>query len=284
MRILLILAIAAIDVAAQSPTVQFTNTTRPGSADFQIGDRFEIVLNGAANQSVSVRTTMSGRTGWGPVVGWTDMSGRWSTTGQYERSDFGDWSEVWTVGRKRASPVVHFSVSAPCLKGGQHILMYAGLPRSETCDTAEGRQTFVTPSDAEPFRTPDGRAIPGRVRSSMTAEQYQMELMQSLITIGPSGVRSRQIGDEAAALITKIIGDNALTESETRNVLSIIRAAFERPYRFPPAARNLSATLLLLQSVSNATEQEDLKQQIAEAIAYVQRQVNVGTSASLPIM
>jgi hypothetical protein len=283
MRILLILAVAAIDVAA-GPTVQLINTTRPGSAGFQIGDRFEIVLNGAANQSVSVITTMTGRTGWGPVIGWTDMNGRWSTTGQYERTDFGDWSEVWTVAGKMVNPVVHFSVSAPCLEGGQHILMYSGLPRSETCDTAEGRQTFGTQSDAEPFRTPDGRAIPGRVRSSMTAEQYQMEIMQSLITSGPSGVRSRQIGDEAAALITKIIGANALTESETRNVLSIIRAAFERPDRFPRAARNLSATLLLLQSVSNATEQEDLKQQIAEAIAYVQRQVNAGTTDSLPIM
>jgi len=146
------------------------------------------------------------------------------------------------------------------------------LARAESCETAEGRQTFTAPSDTEPFRTPGGRVVPGRVRPNMTAEQYQMEIMQSRIASDPGRARLRQPGDEAAALITKMIRANAFTDGETRNVLSVIRAAFETPDRIPPAAKDPSATLSLLRNLANATEQESLKQQIAETIAYVQGQ------------
>jgi hypothetical protein len=64
MRILLALIAAALSVAAQSPAMRIANASRPGS-DFQIGDRFEIVITGAANQPVSVRTTMQGLTDLG---------------------------------------------------------------------------------------------------------------------------------------------------------------------------------------------------------------------------
>jgi hypothetical protein len=270
MRILLVLAVAVIPIVAQSPVTQLTNATRPGSKDFQIGDRFEIVITGAANQPVSVRTTMQGRTDWGPVIGWTDLSGRWSMTGQFEKDDFGDWSEVWTVGGKLASPAVHFSVGAPCLKGGQGFAALSGPNMALTCETAEGRQTFVTPSDTEPFRTPDGRLVSGRMRSNMPAEQYHAEIMQSLITRRASEARSGQHGDEAGDLIMKMIGPNALNEDETRNVLSIIRAAFERPEFIPQAAKDPSGTLILLRNLADSTGQESLKLLIAGTIAYVQ--------------
>jgi hypothetical protein len=139
-----------------------------------------------------------------------------------------------------------------------------------TCDTAEGRQTFATAWDTEPFRTLDGRVVPGRMGSNMTAEQYQAEIMQHLITVSGSEVRSRQLGDEAAALIMKTIGVNTLSADETRNVLSIIRAAFEKPDLIPQAAKDPSETLLLLRNLANSTDQESLKQQIAETMAYVQ--------------
>jgi hypothetical protein len=270
MRALLILAIAVVPAVAQKPAVLLTNSTRPAGTDFQIGERFEIVVTAAANQPVSVRTTMKGRTDWGPVVGWTDLSGRWSTTGQFEKGDFGDWSEVWTVGGKLASPALHFSVGAPCLKDGQSFAMMSGPNMVLTCETAEGRQTFATPSDAEPFRTPDGRVVPGRNQSNMTAEQYHTEILQYLITSRASEARSGQHGDEAGALITKIIGPNTLDEDETRNVLSIIRAAFEKPDRIPQTAKDPSGTLLLLRNLADSTAQEGLKQQIAETITYVQ--------------
>ncbi len=126
MRSLPVLVVAALVAAAQGPLVRLTNATRPTSNDFQIGDHFEIVITGRANQPVSVRTTMNGRTDWGPVIGRTDLIGRWSTTGQFEKSDLGHWTEVWTIGGKLANPVVHFSVSAPCLKGGQGLRRVLG--------------------------------------------------------------------------------------------------------------------------------------------------------------
>jgi hypothetical protein len=47
-RILSLLALAVIPAAAQVPAVLINNVTRPGSADLQIGDRFEIVITGCA--------------------------------------------------------------------------------------------------------------------------------------------------------------------------------------------------------------------------------------------
>jgi hypothetical protein len=269
MRILLILSFAVIPAGAQNSVVRFTNVTHPASQDFQIGDRFEIVIMSAANQPVSVRTTMHGRTDWGPVIGWTDTSGRWSTAGVFEKADFGDWSEVWTVGGELANPSIHFSVGAPCLKGGQSFVAQSGPNISLTCETAEGRRSFGTPSYTEPFRTPDGRVVPGR-QSNMTAEQYHAEIMESLITYRPSDTASGRLGDEAGILIAKITGVNALSEDETRNVLALIRAAFEKPELIPAAAKDPSGTLLLLRNLTDSTLQSSLKQQIADTIAYVQ--------------
>ena len=101
MRILLTLVLAIVPAVAQIPLVSLLNASRPGS-DFQVGDRFEIVIAAAPNQPVSVRTSRQGYTDWSPVVGTTDSTGRWSTGGQFEKRDFGSWGEIWTVGGKLA--------------------------------------------------------------------------------------------------------------------------------------------------------------------------------------
>jgi hypothetical protein len=270
MRILLTLALAAIAVFAQAPAVLLKNATRPESKDFQTGDRFEIVITGGANQPVSVRTTRRTRTDWGPVIGWTDGSGHWSTAGQFEKSDFGDWAEVWTVGAKIANPALHFWVGGACLKDGQGFLASTGCCTSLSRDTAWGPQTFATPSDPDPFRTPDGRLVPGRERSRMTAEQHHAEVMQYLISSPPGGgTGSGEFGDQAGALIAKIIGVNALSEDETRNVLAIIHAAFEKPDRIPEEAKTPSATVLLLLNLANSAGSASLKQEIAETMAFL---------------
>jgi hypothetical protein len=272
MRVLLTLALAAVPVFAQTPTVLLTNVTRPASRDFQIGDRFEIVIASAANQPVSVRTTRMAHTDWSPVIGWTDRSGRWSTTGQFEKSDFGSWGEVWTVGGKIANPTIHLAVSAPCAPRGQGFLAMSGPNMSLSCNTAWGPQSFATPSDPDPFRTPDGRVISGRERSHLTADQYHAEIMEYLITSPPRDAGSGQFGDQAGALIAKIIGVNALSEDETRNVLAIIRVAFERPERIPEDAKDPSATVLLLLNLANSAGSASLKRQITETMAFVQSQ------------
>jgi len=269
MRILLLWALSAIPVLAQTQ-VQLTNMSRPGSSDFKVGDYFQIMITGMPNQPVSVRTTLNGRTDWSSVIGQTQASGLWWTTRQLEEGDFGNWSEVWTVGGKLAAPTVDFFVGGACLANAGSML-YMGRLMGETCETAEGRRTFMTPSDTEPFRTPDGRTVPGRTPSNRTAEQYRTEIIESLITGGDrSFAYARSFGDEAAVLITKLIGVNALTGQEMRNVLSTVRSAFERPQFLPETAKNPVATLLLLRNMGDAAEEESLKEEIAGVISYVQ--------------
>lgn len=276
MRILLALVLAVVPAVAQIPLVRLLNASRPGSA-FQIGDRFEIVITAAANQSVSIRTFRQGRTDWSPVVGSTDSTGRWSTGGQFEKTDFGSWREIWTVGGKLASPVIEFSVSAPCLPSGrdQAFLNVSGPNMVLNCETTEGTQTFATPSLSDSFRTPDGRLIDGQA-SEQTQEQYHRELLQHFMANGmgttPLSLQSSRggLGDETAGLISELIGANALTEIETRNSLAIVRAAFEKPESIQPAAKEPARTLLLLRHLADITDQGKLKREIDETIAYFQ--------------
>jgi hypothetical protein len=182
------------------------------------------VITAAPNQPVSVRTSRQGRTDWGPVVGSTDSTGRWSTGGQFGKSDFGSWEEIWTVGGKLASPVIQFSVDAPCLPGGRQLLSGSGPNMVFNCETTEGAQTFRTPSLSDSFRTPDGRLVPGR-ETKQTPEQYHMEVLQYLITSREKSMRKTRtalhssrggLGDETADLINRLIGVNALSEGEIR--------------------------------------------------------------------
>lgn len=276
MRTPVLLVLAIIPAAAQSPLARIVNTSGPVSRDFQIGDRFEIVITGAPNQPVSVRTTRHGRTDWSPVIGSTDSTGRWSVGGQFEKSDFGGWSEIWTVGGKLADPTIQFSVNAPCLPGGQGFASVSGPNVAITCETASGRQTFVTPSLTDPLRTPDGSLVPER-GTEKTPEQYHMQVLQDLIITRKESRVSRialqsakgGLGDETAELISTLIGVNALDGDETRNSLAILRAAFEKPETVQPLAKNPSRTLLLLRHLEDINGQGSLRQEIAETRAYI---------------
>jgi len=273
-RILPILLLAIVPAVAQIPLVSLLNASRPGS-DFQIGDRFEIVIAAAPNQRVSVRTSRQGRTDWSPVVGSTDNTGRWFTGGQFEKRDFGSWGEIWTVGGKFASPAIQFSVNAPCLPSGHQSLFMSGPNMILNCETTEGTQTFATPALSDSFRTPDGRLVNGRA-SEQTQEQYHSELLEHFMANGmgttPVALQSSRggLGDETADLISKLIGVNALKEDETRNSLAIVRAAFEKPENIQPTAKEPSRTLLLLRHLADITDPGNLKREIDETIAYVQ--------------
>ncbi len=282
-RILLMLCAVFIPAIAQDPIVQLTNATRSSAADFQVGDRFEIVITGPPNQPISVRTTRLNRTDWSPIIGSTGESGVWETSGQFEKSDFGGWSEEWTVGGKLANPAVQFSVGAPCLKDGRIFMMQSGINMVLTCDTAEGRQTFSTMSDTDAFRTPDGRLIPSRVGSNMTAEQHHLEILESFIASRSNDPRPGRFGREVGDLILKMIGANALNDDETRNVLTIVRAAFENPDQIPQAAKDSSGTLILLRKLVDETGDESLKQQIAETMTFVQAGPMSGSGGHPPL-
>jgi len=157
--------------------------------------------------------------------------------------------------------------------------MAMGMFMSVTCDTIDGRQTFTTPSDPDSFHTPDGRLVPGRAAEE-TQEQYQMGIIQYLMASGKEVERTRlslqssrgALGDETADRITGLIGVNALSEDETRNVLAILRAAFEKPETIQPSAKYPSQSLRLLRHLAELTDQDSLRRQITETIAYLQAQ------------
>jgi hypothetical protein len=275
----LALAMVVIPAAAQNPLVRIINTSHPAGNVFQVGDRFEVLVTGAPNQPVSVRTAMNGRrTDWGPVIGSTDSTGRWSTAGQFEKSDFGDWREVWTVGSKLASPAVQFSVNAPCLPGGWGMASSTGGHTALTCDTAEGRQTFVTPSAPDSFRTSDGRLVPGSSIGHETQDMYQTGVLQDIITgqepytgtLALQSSRGGGRGDETAELISNLIGVNALNESEIRNVLTIVRLAFAKPDNIASGANYPARSMKLLRHLADLTGDSSLQRQIAETLEYLQ--------------
>jgi hypothetical protein len=277
MRALLIFAISVVPAAAQTPQVRFVNLSHPFSNEVQIGDRFEVQITGAPAQAISVRTVRQGWTDWGPAIATTDNFGRWATSGQFEKSDFGGWSEIWTVGGKLATPALQFSVKAPCLPGGHGMAFGSGPNMSLTCDVAAGSQTFGTPSTGDSFRTPDGRSVVLARPSERTQEQYHMEILTDLIS-GGSAEATRVslsssrggLGDGTAELISKMIGVNALSEKEIQNVLAVVRGAFEKPETIAPGAREPSRTLVLLRHLSELADQDGLKRQIAGTIAYLQ--------------
>jgi len=277
MRALFLLVMATASALAQTPLVRLVNTSRPAGRDFQIGDQFQILITGAPKEPISVRTTMNGSTDWGPVFASTDDTGRWSTTGRFEKNDFGDWKEVWTVGGKLANPRISFTVQAPCLPGGQYF--QSGPNVFVSCETAEGKQTFAAPWNSGSLRTPDGRFIARREPGNMTQDEYHMDILQDMITSkGGDSARTRVSlqssrgghGDEVAGLIARLIGVNALSDDETRNVLAIIRATFEKPETIALSARVPSKTVQFLQHLTDLTDQGSLKQQIADTMAYVQ--------------
>jgi hypothetical protein len=73
-----------------------------------------------------------------------------------------------------------------------------------------------------------------------------MGILQELITgrrqsTGPVALwSSRGSRDETAALITNLIGVNALSEGEIRNVLSIVRNAFAKPETLAPIVKGFA--------------------------------------------
>src|SRR4051794_33654154 len=90
------------------------------------------------------------------------------------------------------------------------------------CETAKGRQLFTTPSDADAFRTPDGRLVPGRP-AEQTQEQYQRDILEHFVLSsekegGPARIALQSarggLGDETADLIRTLVGVNALNEEQ----------------------------------------------------------------------
>ena len=104
-----------------------------------------------------------------------------------------------------------------------------------------------------------------------------MRILQEVITgqqpyTGTFGLQTSRggRGDETADLITNLLGVNALSEGEIRNVLTIIRIAFARPDNITPGANYPARSFRLLGHLAEFTDDSILQRQITETLEYLQ--------------
>lgn len=98
-----------------APTVTLRNLSR-SSANFYVGDSWQVTIRGEAGKDVSVTTSHDGYTS-SASYGQTDASGSFILTGSMAASHVGNWLETWKVGGVQASPTLSFFVSAVLAAG-----------------------------------------------------------------------------------------------------------------------------------------------------------------------
>lgn len=103
-----------------SPTVQLNNLTHPGNMHFLVGDSFQVVVHGGANQAVTASATQDGVFLGNTSYGSTNASGNFTLTGVMSAtpstvtlSPFETWTETWYVGGVAATPNLSFTVAPP---------------------------------------------------------------------------------------------------------------------------------------------------------------------------
>lgn len=92
-------------------TAQVRNLSRPGAADFSVGEQFEVVVTGEPNQAVIGAASQNGAVMARSSFGRTDKNGRFTLTGSMGPDNIGTWKEQWQVGELKAPPI-EFQVKA----------------------------------------------------------------------------------------------------------------------------------------------------------------------------
>lgn len=86
-----------------NPAFTFTNLTSGNNSSFNVGDRWQIQIIGAApNSPVSVVGGQSGANTTASM-GTTDSGGNFATNGQMTAAEVGPWQETWTVGGRQVA-------------------------------------------------------------------------------------------------------------------------------------------------------------------------------------
>ncbi len=89
------------------PTIALQNLTHPNlSPDFAVGDTFQVVIHGGANQPVSVSQTPGTTT----QVGATDANGNFTYATVEQTSNIGSYTQIWSVGGVQITPAISFVV------------------------------------------------------------------------------------------------------------------------------------------------------------------------------
>jgi hypothetical protein len=82
-----------------------SNTTRPGSADFLVGDSFKLAVTGTPGERVVGSVMFDGKSAGVKGYGSTDTGGTLIITGVMKDEHVGSWHEEWSVGGVNAPPL-----------------------------------------------------------------------------------------------------------------------------------------------------------------------------------
>jgi hypothetical protein len=94
-----------IQQSSVTPAASITNLSRPSASSFQVGDRWEIRVSGAANSPVSVTAKLPNGETSSTSYGSTDSSGSYRMNGQMAEDSIGHWVETWHVGNRDAAAI-----------------------------------------------------------------------------------------------------------------------------------------------------------------------------------
>src|SRR6267154_662799 len=101
----------------------------------------------------------------------------------------------------------------------------------------------------------------------------EQQIKNTLVSGGYSGQTDKQlsrIGDAAAVIVTKVLGESNLAPQDIENILIVIHLSFSAPHLVEaPEDRNPRATLFLLRSLNSVTTDEKLRQRISEERKFV---------------
>lgn len=115
-----------------TPSLSFSNTTTGNRSVLRVGDAWTLSVTGAPNSDVLAIGGPGGRRDQ-TVMGRTNSSGVWTTSGRMSAAEIGDWSQEYLVGGRSAGSI-NFEVVA---------VSSSRPPADTSTSTTDGDKTVV---------------------------------------------------------------------------------------------------------------------------------------------
>jgi hypothetical protein len=130
-------------------SVGLMNLTRPGAANFAVGESFSLQITGAApNTPVYAIGRQNGDSNSIKApMGPTDATGAWSTSGAMGQNTLGSWRELWYVGEQQVADI-SFQVYAtpPATPAPAPVATDVTPAPADTTETAAGQPSEIVGS------------------------------------------------------------------------------------------------------------------------------------------
>jgi hypothetical protein len=131
-------------------TARLENLSRPGAADFLVGERWRVTVTGPPGQPVAIQSaTQNGQSRGSTTYGATNASGGFTLEGAMTPDAQGTWTEVWSVGGRAAAPF-SFKVITPVAAPATTTTAATAPTTTGATTTAPGDQTGYQPQAFSP--------------------------------------------------------------------------------------------------------------------------------------